>query len=386
MRLTGSQISQLYSLVKSPNFDHRYLPPERLADVIERSKKLGLYCPIGKSQSGQEIGRVNLGHGPFKILAWSQMHGDESTTTRALIDVFEFLTQRQHHPEFIKWFLTHFTLTLIFQLNPDGAKSYTRENAAGQDLNRDARSCTEPESQALQALIRLLKPDLCLNCHDQRSLYSLDRSINPPSISFLAPSIDASSGVNDARLRAMNWINGAVEKLKDAAIEGVGRYDDAFCPDCFGDHLQSMEIPTILIESGHIIDDSDRESSRKVAFIAIISLLASIQTHSLGVPTDVNAYWAIPQNINCLRDIVLKDVAYQGGLVDIGIQNVLRLRNGALHSSHVVHDVQPAGTLLGYQTHDAGEQAVLINSHEIDFVNKEIASILLKKSNLLIKI
>ena len=143
-----------------------------------------------------------------------------------------------------------------------------------------------------------------------------------------------------------------------------------------------MEIPTILIESGHIIDDPDRESSRKVVFIAIISLSSIKHIHS--VPTDVDAYWAIPQNINCLRDIVLKDVAYQGRIVDIRIQKILRLKNGALHSSHVVHDIQPSGTLLGYQTHDAGEQ--VLNSHEIDFVNKEIATILLKKSNLLIKI
>jgi hypothetical protein len=34
---------------------------------------------------------VTHGHGPTTVLLWSQMHGDESTATMALADIFAFL-------------------------------------------------------------------------------------------------------------------------------------------------------------------------------------------------------------------------------------------------------------------------------------------------------
>ena len=207
MTLSGLQIAQVHALVKAPNIGQRYLPPESLIQIINRSKKLGLYQVIGKSFLGRDIGRVTLGHGSFVILAWSQMHGNESTTTRALVDIFQFLTQREHHLSFIESFLASCTLNIVFQLNPDGAKLFTRENATGYDINRDAIECSQPESKILKTLIDHIKPNLCLNCHDQRSLYSLDDSLNPPNISFLAPSIDEDAGINKARFKSINWIN-----------------------------------------------------------------------------------------------------------------------------------------------------------------------------------
>jgi murein tripeptide amidase MpaA len=37
-------------------------------------------------------------------------------------------------------------------LNPDGAKTYTRENANKVDLNRDSQDLTQPESKILRKL------------------------------------------------------------------------------------------------------------------------------------------------------------------------------------------------------------------------------------------
>ena len=46
---------------------------------------------IGESIEGRSINHVASGTGPFVVLLWSQMHGDESTATSALFDLFEYL-------------------------------------------------------------------------------------------------------------------------------------------------------------------------------------------------------------------------------------------------------------------------------------------------------
>src|SRR5688500_4981893 len=43
---------------------------------------------IGQSLLGRDIRAVTYGNGPTRVLLWSQMHGDESTATMALADVF----------------------------------------------------------------------------------------------------------------------------------------------------------------------------------------------------------------------------------------------------------------------------------------------------------
>ncbi|NIQ56614.1 MAG: peptidase M14, partial [Gemmatimonadetes bacterium] len=40
---------------------------------------------------GRPIYAVRFGHGPMRVLLWSQMHGDEPTATMAIADIFTFL-------------------------------------------------------------------------------------------------------------------------------------------------------------------------------------------------------------------------------------------------------------------------------------------------------
>ena len=46
----------------------------------------------GKSLEGRSIYLVKIGNGATKVMAWSQMHGDEPTATMALLDLFNFFT------------------------------------------------------------------------------------------------------------------------------------------------------------------------------------------------------------------------------------------------------------------------------------------------------
>ncbi|MGA0942670.1 MAG: M14 family zinc carboxypeptidase, partial [Flavobacteriaceae bacterium] len=66
-------------------FHSRYLPPDVLFQVLKEHAELE---KIGHSVEGRPIYALRLGKGPVKLLAWSQMHGNESTTTRGLFDFY----------------------------------------------------------------------------------------------------------------------------------------------------------------------------------------------------------------------------------------------------------------------------------------------------------
>ena len=73
---------------------------------------------IGHSVLNLPIYAHHLGKGSVRVLLWSQMHGNESTTTRALLDLFVYL----HTLDGSK-LLDGLTLMIIPQLNPDGASN-----------------------------------------------------------------------------------------------------------------------------------------------------------------------------------------------------------------------------------------------------------------------
>src|SRR6187431_2522666 len=79
--------------------EHLPLPPPlvRHTDVVAAIERLRQSAPdlirietIGTSVEGRSINHVSLGRGPFRVLLWSQMHGDEPTATVALLDLLEY--------------------------------------------------------------------------------------------------------------------------------------------------------------------------------------------------------------------------------------------------------------------------------------------------------
>ncbi|WP_246073336.1 M14 family zinc carboxypeptidase [Formosa sediminum] len=63
---------------------------------------------------------ISVGNGPINVFLWSQMHGDESTATQALFDIFNFLNGDQFINE-KQQILNSLTLHFLPMLNPDGA-------------------------------------------------------------------------------------------------------------------------------------------------------------------------------------------------------------------------------------------------------------------------
>lgn len=259
---------------------------------------------IGTSVLGKPIYKLQFGTGKIRILMWSQMHGNESTTTKSVLDFINFLHSKS---EISTNLLNTFTFCLLPMLNPDGAKLYTRENANGVDLNRDANDLSQPESVILRKTFDSFQPNFCFNLHDQRSIYGVGNLGTPATVSFLAPAYNENRDVNKVRADAMGVIVAMNAALQKFIPNQVGRFDDTFNLNCVGDTFQSLNVPTVLFEAGHFANDYDREITRKYIFIALLSGISHIYENDI-VLNEIDNYLNIPQNNIVFYDFVYKNV------------------------------------------------------------------------------
>src|SRR5690606_20211915 len=128
---------------KDTRITGRYFSPDKLEELLISYTSLFSVKIIGSSEKGRAINCVTAGSGRYKVLIWSQMHGNESTTTKALMDLLSYFAKES---ELQSRILDFFTFCIIPMLNPDGAHLYTRENANSIDLNRDFFNQTQKET------------------------------------------------------------------------------------------------------------------------------------------------------------------------------------------------------------------------------------------------
>jgi len=279
----------------------RYLPPERieilLGDLPEEIKKEKL----GQSVNGLPIHLLQLGTGECKVLMWSQMHGNETTTTKALFHLIPWLVQHNQ-----KALLEHFTFYIIPQLNPDGAKAYTRLNANKVDLNRDAIHLSQPESKVLRAVFEGVNPDYALNLHGQRTIYGAGSMGEAATLSFLAPSADLKRSVTPARAKAMTAIAAIDHALKEELPKGIGRYDDQFNPNCVGDSFTQAGTPTLLFEAGHFPNDYQREKVKEFILESYKALLHYLLKGEEKFTPE--HYFDIPENSTAYVDLIVSNL------------------------------------------------------------------------------
>lgn len=270
---------------------------------------------IGQSVNQKSIHQVKIGTGKTKILIWSQMHGNEPTTTKGLFDFFNFLHSDYELATAIK---SNYTLLCIPVLNPDGAHAYTRENANGVDLNRDAAAETQPEMQLLKRIYNQFKPDFCYNLHDQRTIFGTSGNNLPATISFLAPAFDNACNFNETRLKAVGVINNMVAALSSYIPNQIGRFDDSYNINCTGDFFMTQNTPTILFEAGHFNSDYNREESRKFVFVALLSSFVA-GNENVVVNNYLVNYLRIPQNNKCFFDFIYRNVK----IIDNNVEKII---------------------------------------------------------------
>src|SRR5690606_33137806 len=205
---------------------HRYINPEHIQPLLEKHQPYFNIETIGYSVLDEPISVIQMGSGPTKILMWSQMHGNESTTTKAVFDLCNVFADANN--EIIDTILEKCTIAIIPMLNPDGAKAYTRVNANNVDLNRDAQDLSQPESVVLLDFFNKFQPDFCFNLHGQRTIFSAGTTNKSATVSFLAPAQDENCTITDTRKKAMEIIAIMNENLQQMIPNQVGIYDDAF--------------------------------------------------------------------------------------------------------------------------------------------------------------
>ena len=330
----------------------RYLWPDQLYEFYNSCLPAKNYTVLGESAEGRLIHGVTLGSGKKKILMWSQMHGNESTTTKAAADLIHFLMQPG---DLSKELLRNCKLKIIGMLNPDGAIRYTRENARGVDLNRDALELTQPESKILRKAYDGFNPDYCFNLHDQRTIYNVGSSPVPATLSFLAPSRDPNREIDASRETSMKIIAAINKALQRYIPGGIGRYDDAFNPNCIGDTLQMLGTPTVLFEAGHFPGDYQREVTREYVFYALLEAITSIARGSYTA-YDLDAYFEIPENEKRFFDILIRNVVVsrkkKANREDLGIMLKEVLRKGEIAFVPYVEHRGDLSQRLGHEIYD----------------------------------
>lgn len=367
--MNSKQVLDQYPLYKENKLSGRYINYNHIQPIIKKwSSNLNIKT-LGKSENGVPIDLITLGTGPKKLLLWSQMHGNESTTTRAVFDLLHFLNDITNSTA--QNILNTCTLYIVPMLNPDGAALYTRANYNKVDLNRDAQHLSQTESTLFKKLVDSVKPLVAFNLHGQRTIFSAGSTRNSAIVSFLSPSSDTTRSVTESRKKGMRIISEMNEVLQQYIPNCVGRYDDGFNINCTGDTLESNHITTILFEAGHHPNDYEREVTRKWMYLSLVTALDFIAKNELTTDNH-QAYFKIPENGKCFNDIIIRNFDLNGTTVDISVQFKEELINSVVNFIPYISEIQQSTSNFGHFELDANEDVIKINTltNELKIDNK----------------
>lgn len=331
------QLWEAYPSFKNVSFAGRYLSQKKIEKGLAALSPFFQVATEGYSVQNRPISSVHFGSGKIKVLMWSQMHGNETTTTKAVFDLLHTFENNREQVLF-REITDTCTFKIIPVLNPDAAVAYTRENANNMDLNRDALNMTQPESRLLDRVFKEFQPDFCFNLHDQRSIYGVGRTNRPAIVSFLSPSMNKQKEITASREISMKLIADINRFLQQLIPGQIGRYDDGFNPNCVGDKFQSLQVPTLLFEAGHFPGDYQREETRKLIYIALFQALKSICDKRYQ-KTSLQEYDEIPENEKTFFDILVRNIIFEEKIQDVGIQYKECLKEGEIHFPPFVEEL-----------------------------------------------
>jgi hypothetical protein len=357
--LDFTQLLEDYSHFKVSSLRGRYLKEE---DLIKEFKAISHKFKInneGYSEEDRIISSFHLGQGSRKILIWSQMHGNETTTTKAVLDLLNFFSLYKDITDSI-FELCSFVIIPV--LNPDGAVRYTRANANLVDLNRDASSRTQLESQLLNRVYTEFQPDFCFNMHDQRTIFSAGTNPFPATVSFLSPSFNEERELNVTRKKSMSLIASASLMLEKFIPNQIGRYDDSFNLNFIGDFFQAQGTPTILFEAGHFPNDYAREETRKYIFLALLKMVQDI---CLDVEDQlIDVYFKIPENKKLFNDVIVRNVKSEDSTIkDIVIQYKEVVEDEHINFVPFIEKIEKNIPFFAHREINADGQSLILEKH-----------------------
>ena len=364
----------LFSTFKEQNLSGRYIHNGHILPILNSLKSKLEIKEIGESVLNKPIFSIKIGKGSKRILMWSQMHGNESTTTKAVFDLLNTILNRTNN--ITETILNNCTICIIPILNPDGAEAYTRINANEVDLNRDAQNLTQPESHVLQEVFNQFKPEYCFNLHGQRTIFSAGKTNNSATVSFLAPAQDEECTITQTRKIAMEIIAVMNRNLQQQIPNQVGVYDDSFNINCVGDTFQSQLVPTILFEAGHFAKDYQREKTREYIYQSLVTAILYISNNDI-TGKGYKEYLSIPENEKLFYDIILRDANVNGEILDIAIQYEEVLDKCEIKFVPTIKEVKNLNSYFGHREINLHKKEVKIKKSD----EKLVSEIVVVKNN-----
>ncbi len=253
------------------------------------------------------VNALVCGHGPTRVLAWSQMHGNEPISTLALADVMNFL---EGGSPMARAILEKLTIVVIPLLNPEGHLACNRRNSMGIDINRDAIDLASPEAAFLMDMHSALMPHYGLNLHDQELYHITEPSRKQTLVALLAPECDQAKTVTGARYKAMSVAGYVAQMLSQSSVASgrIAKYQDSYTPTAFGDTFMSKGTASVLIEAGSVPLDHERHQARQMVYASIAMALYAMCGQDSPAQS-VEAYNLLPINIyNTMYDLILRGV------------------------------------------------------------------------------
>lgn len=373
-----SNIKSLFLKYKEPLLYHRYITNNHILPLLEKLDTKFEVEIIGTSVLKETIYGVKIGQGEKRILMWSQMHGNESTTTKAVFDLFNTFSSDDSE---INEILKNCTIYIIPILNPDGARAYTRINANEVDLNRDAQMRSQPESKVLRNVFEAFDPHFCYNLHGQRTIFSAGKTNKAATVSFLAPAQDEDCTITKNRKIAMEIIGVMNQVLQERIPGQVGVYDDAFNLNCVGDTFQSENVPTMLFEAGHFPNDYARDITRQYIYNSLLTSLHYIASNTVN-GNKYEPYLAIPENDKCFYDIIVRNAKVGNRITDIAVLYKEKLVDNVIDFFPVIEKIENLDGFYGHKEIDANGGEVLGENSENLNIGGENMSLLINNSKI----
>ncbi len=343
-----------------PLVDHKEVV-RRLTEIVSQAPDLFAMEKVGDSLEGRAINHVTVGTGPFGVLLWSQMHGDEATATSALFDVLDYVRRHRREPAVAR-ILSRLTLHIVPMLNPDGAERFERRNAQSIDINRDALRLQTPEGKVLKALRDRLNPRVGFNLHNQSWRTSVGSPPRPASISLLSVAYDDARTENAGRKLTKQLCAVIRDALEPLAPEQIGRYDDEFEVRAFGDNITLWGTPVVLIETGPWPAAEPDAALVRLNFVAIVSALDALATGAVD-RADPQRYESLPVNESKLFAVVVRNATVINGkgippfIADIALVANRRVQvtdgRRELQTSLTIEDLGDLRTMGALRTIDA---------------------------------
>ena len=314
-----------------PLLDHDEV--ERRLNAVAAADPRFMLERVGESLENRSINMITVGTGPFRVMLWSQMHGDEPTATAALFDVFDYFQRHRADPA-VQRILSSLTLYIVPMLNPDGAERFQRRNAQHIDVNRDALSLQTPEGRLLKMLRDKFQPRLGFNLHNQSWSTTVGDPPKPASISLLSVAYDQALSENADRKLSKKVCAVIRDAIEPFASGQVGRYDDEFEVRAFGDNLTLWGTPVVLIETGAFPAAAPDPFLVRLNFVGIVSALDALATGTVN-KADPKRYESLPKNESRGFYVLVKNATVVAGTgvkafhADIGISGNRRVRVAA---------------------------------------------------------